>query len=379
MTNQKRTSKRAAVAVAVGRRVHGNSTGGGASGAAMALAIGLAGLAGCVPAAYQREDMPPSAAEGPPVSSYSITAEGSEGNQEASGQGAVHVISLGSERLPVPAGQPDTYVHLRLAADNVADDTVWKLDPNEQLLIYGARAVRPTFSETSEGAPVLELPRGKRGYLDIYFPLPPADKGAAVKLAWRLRRGERTAAKTTEFTRSAAPDSAYVYYQPGRGYHVYSGLGLDTWWWDDYYFWNRSGLWWPCPRSYIHAHYPSYGGRRYVSDGYQPGSGGGPSPSTANPRPSRGSSWRGSEAAASGGDQSGKSSWRGTLYDRTTESLTSGSSSSQGSSSRWSPGTSGSTRSSPPSDPSGSSSDSGGSSSGSGGGSEKSSWRGGGN
>ena len=51
----------------------------------------------------------------------------------------MHVISFGSERLPVPAGQPDTYVHLRLAADNVADDMTWTVDPNEQLLIYGAQ------------------------------------------------------------------------------------------------------------------------------------------------------------------------------------------------------------------------------------------------
>ena len=331
--------------------------------AAVSVSV-LAPASGCIPSEYQRDDMPPGAGEGPPVSSYAISADDT---REGTAQGAVHVISLGSERLPVPAGQPDTYVHFRLAADNLADDTPWTFHPNEQLLLYGLQAARPTFSETSGGAPVLKIERGKRGFIDVYYPLPAEDTGTTVKLAWRLRRGARMAAKTTEFSRTSGADTAYVYYQPSRGYHVYTGLGLDTWWWQDYYFWNRGGLWWPCPRFYVHSHYPHYGGRTYVNRGG--GGGGDPGrPIAGTSRPSGASGWRGYEGSAgqsSGG--SGKSSWRGSLSPSTyTSTSTSDSGSSSSSSSSSSSGSSGSSSSG--SSGSSSSGSSGGSSSGSSGG-----------
>src|SRR6185369_17443304 len=80
-------------------------------------------------AGYETRGGPPADETGPPVSTYPIPA-----NDPAGPKGSVNVISLGSERLPVAAGQPDMYLHVRLAAENTSDGVTWTLDPNDQLL-----------------------------------------------------------------------------------------------------------------------------------------------------------------------------------------------------------------------------------------------------
>jgi hypothetical protein len=182
----------------------------------------------------------------PPVSSYSIPS--------TDPKGSVHVISLGAEQLPVPAGQPDSYVHLRIAAENRTDEAPWTVDPNDQVLSAGGAPVAASFAEASSGGPVpvLTLAKGAHGYLDLFYPAPPAGAATRVTLSWKIHRGNEVVPGSTDFDRVASPDPAYSRYEPVAGPHVYVGLGLG-WWWPDYYWWG--GPWWGRPW----WGYPSYG------------------------------------------------------------------------------------------------------------------------
>jgi hypothetical protein len=276
--------------------------------------------AGCL--ARQLPGLGPIPAEvGPPVSSYALKVAGKAA-------GAVHVVSFGAERLPAGPERPALYLHLRLAADNRADDTLWSLDPREQKLLVAGKIVRPTFAEASGRQPILTVGRGGRGTLDVYYPFPDA-ADPRLALIWRMRRGAGSAGRVTRFARVTSPDTTYAYYQPEPGPQVMAGLTFEAWWWSDYYFWRHGNLWWPCPRESLLSHYPGFtrpaapdrpSAERVAAEGWR---GEAPSPpSTTEPVKS---SWRsqgstvessggmagGVAAGAPSGGGDGKSSWRG--------------------------------------------------------------------
>jgi len=268
-------------------------------------------LAAVVPASACAHDLtagPGAAPEavGPPVSSYSIAIE------DGRIAGDVHVISFGVERLPTGPSAPQLYLHLRLAAVNATDTARWSFDPNEQRLLASGHAAPPSFAETSDGDPVLALARGRRGYMDVYYPVPPAERGAVVTLAWRLQRGSKTAAMTTSFARTGGPDTSYVYYQPAPGPHVYFGLGFDCWWWSDYYFWRHGSLWWPYPRAYYYRRYQGAGDAAFAQRHEEARRPARSSSSDDWHRFEPTSSWRGGSAD---GSSDGKSAWRGGSSD----------------------------------------------------------------
>jgi hypothetical protein len=149
-------------------------------------------------------------------------------------KGALRVLTLGGERLPVGPGAPDVYLHFRLSAENDADAAPWTLDPNEQFLVFEGGTLPPAYSQTSQASPVLSLARGERGYLDVYYPMPDIDP-ARVSLSWRLRRGGEVTAELTSFDRVSGrvPDSYFADYDPSPGTSAYFGLGLG-WFWPDY-------------------------------------------------------------------------------------------------------------------------------------------------
>ena len=299
------------------------------NGVWLGVLVAVATAAGCAyDRTYERGGGYPAGenATGPPVSSYSIPA--------TDPRGSVHVISLGAEKLPVAAGQPDSYVHLRIAAENRGDDTVWMVDPNEQVLTHPGGSVPASFAEASTGGPVLTLKKGQQGYLDVYYPAPPAEGPNRITLAWRLRRGSEAVPGTTDFDRVASPQPGYAaYYQPVHGPHVHVGLGLGWWWWPDYYFWNHGPYWHPYPRfwgyygGYWCGYYPYHRYGRYYDRGYYGGRGGYYGPSRSNFGGSLGGGgWRGGggggaapATAPSGGGGGGssapgssnKSGWRG--------------------------------------------------------------------
>jgi hypothetical protein len=266
----------------------------------------------------------------PPTKSYSIVGQ--------TGKGALHVFSLGGKRLPVGPGGAPLYLHLRVAAQNVADATAWALDPNEQLLGYDGTMVAPAFSETSLGRPVLSLPQGGSGYLDLYYPLPKDGDPDKLTLAWRLRRGNTSATVTTEFVKVSGREVSYY----GLGYgdsdtgsyyyhHHYSGAHVGLGWW-----WPESCLWWHGPSWYGYSHPRSYvrqswtapplgrersgGGstwsppsspRDSSSTGYS-GNWRAPSPASSSPSsdPSGGGA-AGAPSPSPSPDAAGKSAWRG--------------------------------------------------------------------
>lgn len=262
---------------------------------------------------YESTSYPTNEAQTPPVSSYSVPT--------TDPKGAVHVISLGVERLPVAQGQPDSFLHLRIAAENRNDDAPWRIDPNEQSLAVGGGAASPAFAEASGGGPVLTLAKGAHGYLDVFYPAPAAGPVNRVTLSWKLRRGNEVVPGSTDFDRIATADQVYGRYEPVRGPNVYVGLGLGWWWWPDYYWWGGGPYWWGRPY-WGYPHYYGYYGPRYYGGYYGRGYYGGRG-SYGGGRvytPSTGG-WRGgggggaTQGTPSGGGSSGRSapspgSWR---------------------------------------------------------------------
>jgi hypothetical protein len=214
-----------------------------------AVSLGVA-AAGC--AHDTKADVPELPLEvGPPVSTYRIPAD--------QPRGTLHLISLGREVLPTATGQPRVFLHLRLAAVNGSDDQSWILDPREQLLRDGDQTLAPTFSEGSTGQPLVTLPRGSRGFLDLYYPMltSAGKEPERVALAWRLRRGDQLFARATEFERSHH-DVGYAYYQPADQEHLTTAMGSRSWWWNDYYFWHDDRGWWPYQQSAFSRRYPHH-------------------------------------------------------------------------------------------------------------------------
>jgi hypothetical protein len=262
-------------------------------------------------ASYEAQGGAPADETGPPVSTYPIPA-----NDPAGAKGSVNVISMGTERLPVAAGQPDMFLHVRLAAENTSDGVSWTIDPNDQLVSSGGTSLQPSFAEASGGGPVLTLNSGGRGYLDVFYPAPPANSANRITINWRLQRGGETVAGATDLDRVAGPDPTYAYYQPVYGPNVYMGFGLGYWWWPDYYFWHHGPFWSPYPRYFGYYRGGYWGGYRghlwgggYRGPRYSSGRGWG----SAGPS---GGGWSsgGARVAPSGGGGGGggsKSGWRG--------------------------------------------------------------------
>ena len=269
------------------------------------LAVLGAAASGCAYESgyYERSYYPPpQSAAPPPVSTYSIPA--------TDPKGSVHVLSLGTEQLPVAQGQPSSYLHLRIAPENRSDVAPWVVDPNEQVLMTGGAGVAPAFAEASTGGPVLTLARGAHGYLDVYYP---ASAPGRASLAWKLHRGTEVASGSTDFDAGAPAAQAYGQYASGQyeaapSSNVYVGVGLG-WWWPSYYYgWGSPWWWgdpfygWYYPRYYgWGGYYRGYYGPRYYGGGYYGGRG----YSGGRVYSPGGGSWRG--AAPSGGGSSGRS------------------------------------------------------------------------
>jgi hypothetical protein len=275
----------------------------------LGLSMLAATTAGCAFETYEHEPAYPAQEAGPPVAIYPVPP--------GAPRGSVNVMSLGIERLPVPAGQPDSFLHVRIAAENTGDDVPWLLDPNDQVLTAPGQSAAPSFAEGSAGGPVVRLAKGARGYLDVFYPAPPVNQ---VTLAWKLHRGNEVVPGSTALDRVTAPDQSSVGYEPAYGPQVHVGIGLGWWWWPDYYLWWHGPFWWGgYPRywgwgGYYHPRYYG-GGRGYYGGGrgyygggrgYYGGGGGG------NWRSGGGghSGGAGHAAPSGGGSHGGGGGWR---------------------------------------------------------------------
>jgi hypothetical protein len=244
----------------------------------------------------------PAGGEMPAVATYPVGGDG--------GEGAIAVVVLEGERLPVGRGAPELYLHVRLEAQNRSDRAGWALNPNDQLLSYAGGLVPASFSRTSAGTPVLSLPAGTHGTLDLYFPLPAEVDPPEVSVWWRLRRAGAGAvvAETTRLRRIAGRDAYDPFYE-GSPEPALPTLALG-WWWPDYCLhaqpYGQGRRW--------------YGRRSYGYDEESAGASSGGSSSSPTSASSSsdssssdsGANWR-NPSAPSGPDPgaSEKSAWRG--------------------------------------------------------------------
>ena len=156
--------------------------------------------------------------------------------------GEVQVLSLGVAELPVPSliGEAK-FVHVRLAVTNSRDDRDWVVDARDQYLgLADGTTLSPGFAESNAGAgpPRLTLPRGVRGYLDLFFPVEDGADAASTSLNWLVRRGKGVIVATTTFERLPAPGSDYHHYRPS--YYAGGQLLIGPLWCSP--FWP-SALW----------------------------------------------------------------------------------------------------------------------------------------
>jgi len=179
---------------------------------------------------------------GPPVSQYPIPAKDPKGT--------AYVMSLGLEPLSSPSGQPEQYLHLRVALENRSDETPWTLAPGDfTLALGGHNALRATYAKTTPAGPTVTIPKGQHAEGDVYYALPSTTEpgpSSRVTFVWPIHRGSETLTTSTDLNMMAGaePESAYYepVYQPGVQF-VY-GPG---WWWGPYWDWPFAwwgGPWW---------------------------------------------------------------------------------------------------------------------------------------
>lgn len=244
------------------------------------------------------------------------------------GQGNLYVTSFGGKTMPAHAGNPaGEYLQVRLALSNDKDAQPWTLDPREQYAEWGGQQVAPAFADTSAGpGRAVTVAAGQRGFVDVYYPLPPQADPDSVQIAWRVRRGTDEVANRATFNRVAGRDQPVYVYQP-YGYanpRVYVGLGVGPgWWWGPRPWWAATWDWpyyyggWGYGYGYYRP-YSYWGPSYYHSRGYYGGYGhsGGYGGGSGGIRaaPSGGGGWRGGGGAPSGGGgggvRSGGGGWR---------------------------------------------------------------------
>lgn len=254
------------------------------------------------------------AAGQPAASTYNIPAEDPKGK--------VYVMSLGGEKLPVGEGGAALYLHLRVAAENQSDSVPWTLDARNQVVVLGAaQAVQgqtasmgPAFAQGSGGSPLVQIPPGSRGSLDLYYPLTSGIDPQTVSFAWEVQRPSGTIAQQTVFQRQVDQEGYYGHgYAYGPAYtsrvHLQVGPG---WWWGPYGAWGAGWGW--DPWFYGGMGYPwgwgGYWGPGYYGRGYWGGGGYRGSPAYRAPPSGAASGWRGG-GAGSGFRGGGGSSFGG--------------------------------------------------------------------
>lgn len=236
-------------------------------------------------------------------------------------KGEVQVISLGGERLSPSEGGAALYLHLRLVAQNQTDDTPWTINVMDQVAIYdGLGRVGVAFAETTppSNPPGVQLARGQRSQVDLYFPLPDEGDPGRVYLEWKILRGKEPVTAQAAFDRTSGripPSPSYAYGYDYARVHVGVGLG---WWWHP--FWGYGAWGYPYyGYGYPYWGYGYRGGRHYYAPppqrpyGVAPPAGGSYGGGTSGWRGGGGGggTFRAPSAPSGGGSGGGKSGWRG--------------------------------------------------------------------
>ena len=168
--------------------------------------------------------------------------------------GEVFIASSGLTQLPESdARAPALFV--RMVVSNQSDPSPWRLDMRQQFVFIREQWERPYVSASRQSQTVIEIPRGEKRIVDLYYRLPDKidgdDEVPRFELAWNVLTGERFVNERLAFDRTRIEP---VYYGYGPGWRRYG-------WYDPYY--------WPYPYYGVHIGVGYYGGfRGYGGRGY---------------------------------------------------------------------------------------------------------------
>ncbi len=133
----------------------------------------------------------------------------------ANPKGKASITSMGRERLTGPGGQPETFLHIRLTAENATDPVPWTLDPSDMKVSFDGSSEE--YSGCATGVATgssLTVARGKHGVLDLYFPMGTEDRPIHAYFLWQIHRGGETVTASTRLVMQDGPVPGDVQRQP---------------------------------------------------------------------------------------------------------------------------------------------------------------------
>jgi hypothetical protein len=148
--------------------------------------------------------------------------------------GTVLIASPGLARVGFSGGAEQRMLSLRVVVSNNADDTPWTVDTREvRAIVLGAGESRPAYANADSGlSPLLQVPRGHKTTIDLFYPLP-ADRQDAkhvpeFDVIWQVQTGQRLVVERTPFERLEIEPEPYPY-------GVYAGSYWPYWWYDPFW------------------------------------------------------------------------------------------------------------------------------------------------
>src|SRR5262245_52550659 len=145
--------------------------------------------------------------------------------------GTVMVASPGVVEMKFQGDVKVRMLSVRMVIMNNQDDAGWKIDTREvRAIVAGAGEAPPAYVNTdAEGLPVINIARGQKRTLDLFYPLPPSANDAKhvpeFDLTWQVHTSIRAVAERTPFER--------LELEPVFAYPYYYGWGFAPFWWHD--------------------------------------------------------------------------------------------------------------------------------------------------
>jgi hypothetical protein len=203
----------------------------------------LALLASCAPTqyAYRPAAQVTATVSGLPAGRYPIPPERP--------LGTVLVASPGIATMSFQGDADANMISVRLVVENNTDDQPWQVDTREQRVIFGGGGEStPAYVNTNgESSPVLQVVRGKKVSIDLFYPLPGnagAEQVPEFDFFWQVHTGQRLVAERSAFDRTKV--------EPVYAQDYYYGWGYEPYWWYDPF--------WPGPTYVIGGGFHHYHG-----------------------------------------------------------------------------------------------------------------------
>jgi hypothetical protein len=176
---------------------------------------------------YRPAEQVSATVSGLPAARYAVPPEKPMGTVLIASQGVVEMKSRDDTKMRTIA--------VRMVVANNADEAAWKVDTREQrVVVIGSGESAPVYVNTDgQDSPIIEVARGQKRTIDLYYPLPANAKDAKqvpeFDFLWQVHTGERFVAERTPFDR--------LELEPVYGYPYDYGWGYGPYWWYDP-FWH---------------------------------------------------------------------------------------------------------------------------------------------